>query len=563
MHPTKIFVTGHRNPDLDSLASAYALAALRQAQADGAGEYVEYEAICPGVLSDRGQYLFSRFAVKPPREHHDLFIRMQDLMQPAPTINKGSTIYSALKALRSRQVFSLPIIDGYGKYLGMFDAVSLLKSLLNLGSDSHDDFAFGSRNIYTSLELICKVLKAKPYVLFNAMTRQPFEVYVASMRASSLAKHLPDDRDNLIVITGDNPHNQRAALECRTRLLIITGNVPPEPDILKTANERGISVIATALDSASVIRQLKFSMPVECADLEMPKSMVFEPNDRVKDFRKQMMRSTANLWPVVASNGMLEGVVYKSQIMEEPPFKMILVDHNEPTQFLAGVEELPIVEVVDHHRISMFSTEAPLRFTGDIVGSTCTIVARMYKNSNIKLTPKMAGILLCGLVSDTLNLKSPTTSEVDRKICAWLEEKSGVKAIDLMSEILAVGSALTKKSASEVISGDRKDYFSGDIKFALAQVEEAHLELLHNRREEILKEMQMHVDLEKLSFFGLLVTDAVRELSHLLICGRSDFIRSLPYERVEENIYALPGVLSRKKQLLPQILSLISSWQHG
>lgn len=562
MHPTKIFITGHRNPDIDSLASAYALAVLRQAQANASGEHVEYEAICPGVLTDRGQYLFSRFGLKPPREHHDVFVRMEDLMQPAPTVNKGTTISTALKALRSRKLLSLPITNGYGKYTGMFSAVTLLKSLLNLGEGESDEFSFGSRNIYTSLELICKVLKAKPYLLFNSTGRQVFEVYVASMRASSLAKHLPDDRDNLIVITGDNPHNQRAALECRTRLLIVTGGGAPEADILARAEERGISVIATSLDSASVIRQLKFSMPVECADLDTAGTMVFEPSDRVKDFRKQLIRSNAELWPVVSSTGILEGVVYKSQIMEEPPFKMILVDHNEPTQFLPGVEELPIVEVVDHHRISMFSTELPLRFTGDVVGSTCTIIARMFRESGIALSPKIAGIMLCGLVSDTLNLKSPTTSAVDRDLCRWLEEKSGCKADVLMAEIMAVGSSLAKKSADEVISGDRKDYTCGDMKFALAQVEETHLQLLHNRREELLEQMKFRAELEKLAFFGLLVTDAIREVSHLLICGRPDFIRALPYERVEENIYALPGVLSRKKQLLPQILSIISNWQH-
>ncbi|MCR5183415.1 MAG: putative manganese-dependent inorganic diphosphatase [Opitutales bacterium] len=560
MTPSKILISGHRNPDIDSLASAYALAALRQAQADAAGEYLEYEPICPGILSDRGQYLFKRFGVTPPRECHDVFVRMQDLMQPAPSIHRGSTVYGALKALRSRNLLELPIVNGYGKFVGMFNSLSLLKTLLNLTGE--DELAFSSRIIYSSLELICKVLKAKPYLLYNTGARQTFEVYVASMRASSLAKHLPDDRDNLIVITGDNPDNQRAALECRTRLLVITGNVPPEADILERAEERGISVVATALDSASVIRQLKFSMPVEYADLETAKGMIFSPTDRVKDYQKQIMRSSEELWPVVSPTGILEGVVYKEQLMEEPPFKMILVDHNEPGQFLAGVEELPIIEVIDHHRISMFSTETPLRFTGDIVGSTCTIVARMYRESSIDLSPKIAGILLCGLVSDTLNLRSPTTSDTDREICRWLEQKSGVRAADLMSEIMAVGSALAKKTAEEVISGDRKDYVSGEHRFALAQVEEAHLELLHNRREEILKQMQIHVDLEKLAFFGLLVTDAEHEMSQLLICGRADFIRTLPYEKVEESIYALPGVLSRKKQLLPQILSRITYWQN-
>lgn len=555
--PKRIFISGHRNPDTDSIMSAYALAELRRRH----HPEIEFVPICPGLLPERAAFLFRRFGITPPAVHHDVFLRIRDLLRPVPTIRAGTPLFDAVNTLRESGQLQLPVADSSGKYLGMLSSVALLSQLLNI-TTSEDAECFTGRRIFSSIEMICRVLDAEPVTVCNADTPQDFDVYVAAMHADSFARHVPVERkDNLAVIVGDRPRIYQRALALQVRLLIVTDPRELSESFIRQAAEQGVSVVRTQLDSASVIRRLKFSIPVEHAQTEAQKTFTLSPNDRLRDYRKKIMRAATDLVPVVDDTGMLLGAVYKNQLSEPSPHSMILVDHNEPLQYLPGVEELPVVEVVDHHRISMFRSETPIRFTGDIVGSTCTLVAQMFRSDNETLTPSLAGLLLGGLISDTLLLKSPTTAELDREICAWLESVSGVKAESLMLEMMKIDSALMTQSANDVISGDRKDYTDGHYKFALSQVEETDLQLLHTRKRELLAQMKFRLEVEKLSFFALLVTDAVHEISVMLIIGDNEVIRALPHEKIEESMYSLPGVLSRKKQLLPQLLSICTALQ--
>lgn len=554
--PKCIFISGHRNPDVDSIASAYVLAALRRNHFPN----TRVIPICPGILPERAAFLFKRFDLEAPEVRHDVFLRMRDLLRPAPAIEAGTTLFDAVNRLRESAMLRLPVVNADGKYLGMLSSVALLSQLLHIGDNESEGFT--GRRIYSSISLICRVLEAKVLSIHNAETEQDFDVYVAAMSPENFVHHVPvEQSEKLAIIVGDRPRIHERAIEHGIRLLILTGPGEIDPATLERARNAGVSVIHTDLDSAGVTRRLKFSIPVEHAAIASDDTLVLSPDDRLRDFRKKMLRAPTELFPVVDTAGTLLGVIYKKQLSEVSPHCMILVDHNEPTQYLPGVEELPVIEVVDHHRISMFCSENPIRFTGDTVGSTCTLVAKMFRSENAELSPQLAGLLLGGLISDTLLLKSPTTSPIDREICTWLETLCGIDARTLMREMMQIESALTTKSANDVISGDRKDYHDGRYKFALAQVEETDLNLLHNRKHELTAQMKFRLEVENLSFFGLLVTDATHETSELLIVGDGDVIRALPHEKLEENIFSLPGVLSRKKQLLPQILSICAALQ--
>lgn len=547
------FISGHRNPDPDSIASAYALAELRRAQNPAA----DYVSVCPGVFPERAAHLFRRFGVKPPQRRNDVHLRMRDLCVPAPSLVAGTTLFEAVTRLRELGVQQLPVTDGNGRFLGMLSAIALLSRLLNIGTDDGDSFA--GRRIRSSVALMQRVLDAEMPAAFDAETISDFDVYVAAMRAASFEDHIPVERhENLVVITGDRPEIIWKALDNRIRLLIVTGRREIPGGAVAAAKLRGVSVLKTKLDSATVTRRLKFSMPVESAEMNASGTLVLSPDDRLRDFRTRILRSPAELFPVADADGSLCGVVYKKALSEPPPYRMILVDHNEPEQRLPGAEELPVAEIVDHHRIGTIGTTHPIRFTGDVVGSTCTLVAKMFREAGVPVSAPTAGILLGGLVSDTLALKSPTTTALDREICAWLESLCGVPADELMRELLEIDSPLAAKSARDVLCGDRKDYASGRFRFALAQVEESNLQLLRLRREELEREMLAACAAGTLNFFGLLVTDAVRETSDLLAVGDEAILRSLHYDRGEDGVFSLPGVLSRKKQLLPQMLAVLS-----
>lgn len=547
----KVLVSGHRNPDIDSLASAWALAELRRRQGEP-----EIMALCPGVLPDRAAWLFRRFRLTPPESRNDVYVRVRDIVEPIPTVAGDAPLFEAVRQLRDSGLARLPVAGRDGRFLGMLSGTALLSQLLEIGDDAGSGLT--GRRIHSSIDLIRQVLEAEELTGSKTAELQPFEVYVAAMGLESFEEHIPANSRELALIVGDRPEIHLRALQRKLRLLIITGNRPVEPLICKEAAVNEVSILRTGLDSATVIRRLKFSVPVESAGFPGDDPRL-APDDRLRDVRDRLLAAPEDVFAVTGSSGEYLGAVRKGMLHQPPPFRMILVDHNEPDQSLPGVEEIPVIEVVDHHRIGMAPTAAPIRFTGDVVGSTCTLVAAMYRSSGESLTPDAAGLLLGGIVSDTLGLRSPTTAPLDRRMCEWLEKLSGVRADDLMTELMRIDSPLAVKPAAEVISGDRKDYTDHSIRFALAQVEETNLELLHQRKGELAAEIARVMELDKLDFFGLLVTDAVRENSELLAAGRPEILRRLPYDEIGDNLYALPGVLSRKKQLLPQMLAITAA----
>ena len=552
----QIFISGHKNPDIDSLAAASALAVLRQRLGEG-----NYIPICPGVLNERARYLYERFNITPPVCRNDVYIQVGDLISEVEAISGELSLFEAVSLLRENRLPRLPVVDKDNVFLGTLSGLALLSNLLSIGGDADGGSGLTGRRMFSSIKMICKVLNSEVLTGDELEKEQDFEVYVAAMSGDTFEEHLPQCVEKLAVIVGDRPDVQMRCVERKVRLMIITGDCPVKPWVLRQAQENKVSIILTKLDSAASIRRLKFSVPVRAAILREDDELILSVGDRLRDVRKRIVESHEDVIPVLENDGTLAGVILKQRLHETPPYRMILVDHNEIEQSPPGAEEIPVIEVVDHHRIGMMPTAVPIRFTGDVVGSTCTLVAQMYRSAGERLTPEMAGLLLGGVVSDTLALKSPTTSDMDLRICEWLEKLSGVNRDDLMNELLRIDSALAVKPALEVISVDRKDYSDGKIKFALSQVEETNLELLTHRLEELTSEITRVIDDEKLDFFGLLVTDAVRGNSEFLAFGDNGIIRNIPYQRKENGIFLLPGVLSRKKQLLPQILSITASLQ--
>ena len=425
----KTWVCGHRNPDVDSVMSACALADLRRRTGTE-----DVEAICAGRMPERARWVFDRFNLKPIRVRRDVYVRVRDLLAPdVPMVDADLSLVEALKALEQSGESSLPVRDRDGRFVGMLSPAKLLS-------------------------------------LFIA-------------------------KSDLGIPVGKAPLHQCAQ---------------------------------TLVES-----------------------------DRVHDIRKSAIRNAHNHFPVVDEGGRLLGTVLKRAFAEEPPYRMILVDHNEQEQGIPGVEELPVVEVVDHHRIAFAATKDPIKYTADVVGSTCTLVARMYRGAGLRPTKEMAGVLIAGIVSDTLLFQSPTTTETDRQMCAWLEKLCGESAESIMTGLMSVASPLTSMSADKAIASDAKTYSEGGRKFVLAQIEESNLAVFRRHQAELAAAMERTVKASGLDFMALMVTDPVRGNSELLFRGDDSVRRALPYRRGDRGTLLMPGVLSRKKQLLPEILAAL------
>ena len=425
----KTFVCGHRNPDVDSVMSAYALADLRRRTGSE-----NVEAICAGMLPERADWVFRHLGIKPIRVMRDVYVRVRDLMDcDVPMINADMPLVDALRMLEQSGESSLPVRGSDGRFVGMLRPAKLLSLFIS--------------------------------------------------------------KSDLTMPVGE------VSLHHCTQILVDT--------------------------------------------------------DRVHDVRKAAVRNSHNHFPVVDENGKLLGTVLKRAFAEDPPYRMILVDHNEIDQGIPGLEELPVVEVVDHHRIAFAATKDPIKYTADVVGSTCTLVAKMYRGVGLRPTKEIAGVLIAGIVADTLLFQSPTTTDFDRQMCVWLEKLCGESAASIMEGLMSVASPLTSMSADKAIASDAKTYSEGGMKFILAQIEESNMAVFHRHADELAEAMDRAVKSGGLDFFALMVTDPVRGNSELLFRGQDSVRRSLPYRRGDRGTLLMPGVLSRKKQLLPEILAAL------
>lgn len=430
MEYRKIYICGHRNPDVDSLTSAYALADLRRKTLD---KNIHVEALCAGQIPSKAQWVFDHFGVVPPRSKMDVYVRVADIVSPnlAP-ISASISLIDALKKLEASGQSSLPVVTSEGKFAGMLSPIKLL------------NFFIEGRSLETPV-----------------------------------------------------------------------GEVP------------------------------------------LGESLVLSAHDKVHDVERAVLRSTHNHFPVLDESGHFVGTLLKRAFAETPPFRMILVDHNETAQGIPGLEEIPVIEVVDHHRISFSPTMEPIRYTADTVGSTCTLVAKLYRAAGIRPSKQIAGIMLAGIVADTLLFQSPTTTDTDRMTATWLEKLSGETAQALMDGMMSIPSPMMSMSPKAAVESDMKMYSEAGFKFSLSQIEEPNLTLFHNRVRSFIDAMETLRKEHSLDFAGLLVTDPGRGHSEFLYVGRESVKRSLPWRRSIADVFALPGILSRKKQLLPQIMATI------
>jgi len=324
--------------------------------------------------------------------------------------------------------------------------------------------------------------------------------------------------------------------------------------------------LAEALSSTSVLALAHgLDQPVETAI--DPKGVILNAEERIRDVITQVLRADQDEFMVVDSDSHYRGLVRKSALLAPPRRKMVIVDHNELQQAVPGLEDGELIEVLDHHRLGNLPTAVPIRFTVEPVGSCSTLVAERGMELETNFPPPIAGLLLCGILSDTLVFRSPTTTARDKKAASWLAKLAQLSAAngdmlpaieELGGALLAAGAGLGARSGEDVINTDLKFYEAGGSTVGIAQVEIANFRELTPRLPDIREALQKLAEARKLALIMLMVTDVVRGNSRLVVVGQSRLIGALPYVRMDDETLDAPGVVSRKKQLLPAVLAAIS-----
>ncbi len=540
-----IYVIGHKNPDTDAICSAIGYAHVLRHQGKDA------EAACCGEINARTVFALQQAGVAQPRLLMDVRPTAGKICRrEVVTAGEKDSLLVTFNHMRGKGLRSLPVVDSHGKWLGM---VSLLKMVDLLLPPTGGETA---RVVYTSLQRIASAIGAEFQNEVDTDKEQELLITVGAMSANAFMDRLKKfDPNKVVLVTGNRPTIQIPAIEYGVRAVVVTGGYPLEGGLLVQAKARGVTVIVSPHDTASTTILIKSAKRVMDALLDKP--IHFVESDPLEMVQERVQSSNQALFPVLNPDGGLIGVFSKSDLLNPPLTQLVLVDHNEFTQAVNGATKAQILEVIDHHRLGGgLSTREPIRFINDPVGSTSTIVARMCRDQNIPLPPGIALCLATGMISDTLMLTSPTTTDVDREILPWLGEQAGRDLKAYAESFFSTGSVLNVQTAAEAVRGDCKEYEEGDWKMAVAQIEELGLERFWERKTELqdaLSEMRIQKGVD---FACLLVTDIGLHHSILLVKGQPELCASIDYPCIEEGVFELDGIVSRKKQLLPYLTRL-------
>ncbi len=544
---------GHRNPDTDAICSAIAYADLLKQT-----RIPEARAACCGQPNARTEWVLRKAGSPRPKLITDVFLRAHDVFREEVITAKASdTVFDAYFKMTDSGFRSMPVVDDERNLVGMLSLIDVLKLLI---PRVDPDNASAVREVRTTTENIRDVLDAEEVNLTgNSKGETEFLMMVAGSSEPVMEKRIQEyPNDRLLIITGDRVGVQLHAVEAGVRCLVITSGFKPSGAIIAAAKEKGVAILVTRHDTASTTQLIRGSRPIEHA---IEKEFIkFDPDVPLNILKQRISGLSQSLFPVCnPSTGKLVGVFSRTDLLNPNRPKLVLVDHNEFSQAVAGAEEADILEVMDHHRLSgNLVTREPIQFINQTVGSTCTIVARSFRNRNIQPKKEIAMCMCAGIVSDTLNLTSPTATEEDRTILEWLAEIAEIDVNQFTEEFFAAGSVLRSSSPSEAVGSDRKEYEESGYKVSISQVEEIGLSHFWPLKDELSAELDRLRSEKGLDIASLLVTDINRNNSLLLISAPEQVTSKIQYPIREKNLYELTSVVSRKKQLFPWLSSLLA-----
>jgi len=554
---SEILVIGHKNPDTDAICSAIGYAEFKRRT--GLTEAVA--ARC-GDTNDRIDFVLKTFGMPAPKFVADVSPKVADVMQRRVlSVRPDSTAAEALRLMDEKNLRLLPVLDEAQKCCGLLSLFKLSKFLfpaasLNPGQEHN------SREVLSSLASLARTLDGQVLAGFDTEREQELILMIGAMGLESFVARLekfPPEKS--CVIVGDRWDIQNVAIREGVRVVIVTGGIGVEPKTLESARKRNVTVITSPHDTATTASLCRAAVAVRHVLNE--KFLCFRENAPLAAVREEALSSGFLAFPVLGNDGETVGILSKTDFLKTVTRKLILVDHNELSQAVQGADEVEIIEIIDHHRLGSLTTQQPILFRNEPVGSSCTIVADCFFRHRVELPADIAGLLLAGLVADTLNLTSPTTTPRDAEILKQLEQISGVNAREFTEKLFASGSLLTLKPAPQAVATDCKEYAELGAKFSVAQIEEIGFQQFWKRKDELLAALETYRATRHYLFSALLVTDVATQSSLLLVMGDDKFIKRIDYPRLEPGIYELRDVVSRKKQLLPYLTHCLRETEKG
>lgn len=535
-----VYVFGHRNPDTDSVAAAITLSYLKRKLGMNA---------VPVILSSinrETKYALNYFGIKEPMFLNDVKLKVKDLdyskgyMAPA-----DYSIYDAYLKMVAEGISKIPIVDKQKKIMGIVGMKDIAEACLN------GDYS----NIDTFYKNILSTINGTKITKYDNIIKG--RLIVPGYRSTTFINEIKLNKDD-IIITGNRYSILEYAINSGVKLIVVTNGLEVKPELLKVAKSNKVNIISTDLTTLDTINKFNFCNNVT-EIINTKKIHTVNENDDLSSFIASADKSKYTYYPIVDNSDKCLGIIKFANVGYHNKKKVILVDHNSYEQSAIGLEEADILEIVDHHNIANIGTTHPINFRNMPVGSTNTIIYLMYKENNVKITKEMAGMMLSGILSDTLILNSPTTTNIDKDAVNNLSRIAKVNYKKYGFDMISYGTKLVGKTKEEVLYNDFKRYPTDTGTIGLGQIYTTNIEDVEKSKKGYIEMLNNVANLNEYKFVALFVTDIIKNGTYVYFSdnGKEILSKAFDIENIEEGTY-LQDILSRKMQILPAILEIMN-----
>ncbi len=537
----KTLIFGHQKPDTDSVTSAIVLSYLK----NKLGKNTEPRVL--GNINNETKFVLDYFKVETPKYLNDVRLQISDIDYVTDCfLNENDSIYKGYNYMNETHIGTIPVIDNNGNYCG---AISMKDALGNLINDK-----LGFLN--TSYDNLLEALDAKEILRFDKEIRG--NIIVPSYRSTTFKDKIKIDKDSVLIV-GDRHSIIEFAVENSASIIILTNGVEMKKEHLEIAKKNHVDVIQTKHDGITTANLVVLSNYIKNR-LKKEEIISVNENDSLYDVLEMANKKKFSNYPVLDNNGKCLGLFRANISDNKHPKKVILVDHNEKEQSVIGLDEAEIIEIVDHHKIGNIGTSSPINFRNMPLGCTETILWLMYKENGIEIPKHIAGLMLSGIISDTLLLTSPTTTEKDKKALIELSKIAEIDYEKYGMEMFKAGSSMEGKSITEIIHGDFKNFTIDNQKLGVGQVSTMSTEEIMSKKDEFISTLNEIAKNEDYTAVALFVTDILKNGSYLLYNEEAQeiFKGSFAVEDLEE-AHFFEGLVSRKKQVVPKLMNYLDN----
>ena len=532
------YIFGHKNPDTDSITSSITYSYLKNKLG------YETKPYRLGEINLESRFVLDYFNVKPPSLIDNVKIQLSDLeYDKIRPLKPKVSIQHAYDYMTKNDIKTQPIVNDSNDLVGIVTMRDIAMSLIN--GDNY--------KINTSIDNILSDLNAK---LINKTDENILgQMFVMAYHYKTIKKN-DIINENSVVIVGDRYDAIKLCLRNNAKCVIVTGDARLPDKLIKKCKKSDVNVVITPFDSyttAKYINRVNF-----LSSIMSNNPVSFYNDEYLDDFKEEIQNNTHSNYPIVDRNIKYLGMVNRRHILNPSKKEVILVDHNEYRQSAEGLEEADILEIVDHHKLGDISTTLPISFRNSPVGSTNTIIYQMYKENDVEITSKMAGMMLSGIISDTLVLKSPTTTEVDKMAVLELKDIAKVDIDKYAMKMFKKGTSLKGQSIEEIFFKDFKEFYLKEKKVGISQVFTLDIEQVFNRKDEYIDFLNRIFRSKEHDLTLLLVTDIIKEGSYLLYQSKNKKIVPLAFDKKLKQGSFVEKIVSRKKQVIPKIMRAIN-----